>query len=164
MAKWRECNKPTCHELITIPNKYCDKHKTELEQQRLEDNKAKQQQRYKMYNKHNRDKEANTFYQSQAWKNTRNYVITRDNYICQCCGELLNSTKIIDHICPRRIDKTKELDESNLWTLCYRCHSIKTSIEEQIINSPNGSNKIKHISRENWKKYILERLNNKRSN
>ncbi|WP_290033877.1 HNH endonuclease [Ligilactobacillus cholophilus] len=163
MAKYRECIKPTCHELIQIPNKYCEKHRQEIEQQRLEYNKIKQQQRYKMYNKHNRDKQANAFYQSKEWKATRNYVINRDNYVCCVCGEPLNNTKIIDHITPRRADKTKELDTDNLWCLCYKCHNIKTSIEEQIINSPNGKNKIKHINKKNWKKYILERLN-KRSN
>lgn len=141
-----------------MPNKYCDKHRAEIEEQRIEDNKAKQQQRYKLYNQHNRDKQANAFYQSKEWKATRNYVINRDNYMCCVCGEPLSNTKIIDHITPLRIDSSKRLDTSNLWCLCYSCHNIKTAIEEQIINSPNGKNKIKHISRDRYKKYIEERI------
>ena len=158
MAKWRECSKPTCNELIQYPERYCPKHKLEQEQQREQERKEKSYQKNKLYNQHNRNKEANSFYQSKQWKQTRNYIINRDNYICQVCGEPINNRKIIDHITPRRIDKSKELDENNLWTLCYRCHKLKTDIEEQIINSPNGINKIKHISKDNWIKYIKERI------
>ncbi|KRM52350.1 HNH endonuclease [Ligilactobacillus araffinosus] len=156
--KYRECKKPTCNELVQFPERYCPKHKLENEQQREQERKEKSYKKMKLYNQHNRNKEANSFYQSKQWKQTRNYVINRDNYTCQVCGEVITDRKIIDHIIPLRIDKDKQLDESNLWTLCYRCHSIKTNIEEQIINSPNGINKIKHVSKDNWKKYIKERI------
>lgn len=158
MAKWRECQKPTCTELVQFPERYCAKHKLEQEQQREQKRRERSYQRNKLYNQHNRNKEANNFYQSEQWKQTREYVINRDNYMCQICGEVITDRKIIDHIVPRRVDKSKQLDEDNLWTLCYRCHSIKTNIEEQILNSPNGRNKVKHISKDNWKKYIKERI------
>lgn len=157
MAKWRECSKPTCTELIQYPNKYCVKHKLENEQQREKERKEKSYQKMKLYNQHNRER--NDFYQSKQWKQTRNYIINRDNYICQVCGEVITDRKIIDHIIPLRCNVDKQLDENNLWTLCYRCHKLKTNLEEQIINSPNGINKIKHISKDNWIKYIKERIN-----
>lgn len=156
MAKWRECSKPTCNELVQYPERYCPKHKLEQEQQREQERKEKSYKKMKLYNQHNRER--NDFYQSKQWKQTRNYIINRDNYTCQVCGEVITDRKIIDHIIPLRINVDTQLDENNLWTLCYRCHSIKTNIEEQIINSPNGINKIKHISKDNWIKYIKERI------
>lgn len=158
MAKWHECIHPTCHDLIQYPDKYCDKHRQIASEKRAERIKQHSSQRNKFYNQHNRDREANSFYQSKAWKSTRNYVINRDHYMCCICGEPVNNRKIIDHIVPRKIDKSKELEISNLWTLCYRCHTIKTSIEEQLINSANGINKVKHLTKNRWVKYIRERL------
>lgn len=156
MAKWRECKKTTCHELIQMPEWYCDQHKLEAAEKREERQLERSKKRQRIYNQHNRDKEANSFYQSHQWKRTRNYVINRDNYMCQVCGEPVNDRKIIDHIVPRRIDKNLELNTDNLWTLCYQCHRVKTLKEEQIINSPNGINKIKHLSKDRWIKYIKE--------
>lgn len=159
--KYRECSKPTCNQLVPYPEHYCPKHKLENEQKKEQERKEKSYKKNKLYNQHNRNKEANRFYQSKEWHSIREYVINRDNYMCQVCGEPINNRKIIDHIIPRRTCKNKQLDESNLWTLCYRCHKVKTNIEEQIINSPNGINKIKHISKDYWKKYIREIIKEK---
>lgn len=156
MTKWRECTKPTCHELVQYPSKWCDKHQIEINNKRAEYRAEQSSKRQALYNRHNRSKEANSFYHTKQWQQTRNYVINRDHYICQVCGEPVNDRKIIDHIVPRRIDKSLELNTDNLWTLCYRCHRIKTLKEEQIINSPNGINKIKHLSKDRWIKYIKE--------
>lgn len=159
--KWHECIHPTCHELVQYPDKYCANHRQIASEKRAERIKSQSFKRNKMYNQHNRDAGANAFYQSKEWRSTRNYVINRDHYTCQVCNELVENRKIIDHIIPLRIDSSFALNADNLWTLCYRCHTIKTKIEEQIINSPNGKNKIKHLTKERWIKYIRERLANK---
>lgn len=158
MAKWHECIKTTCNELVQYPKQYCEKHKIESVQLNEKKRKERAKKKNKVYNLHNRDKEANSFYQSKAWKSMRHYIIERDHYQCQVCGEPVNDRKIIDHIVPRRVDKTKQLAESNLWTLCYRCHTYKTQIEEQLLNSNNGTNKVKHLTKERWIKYIKERI------
>lgn len=146
--RMRECNYPTCHELIAPDKRYCDKHK-EYEQ-------SQSKQRNKRYNAMYRDKERNTFYQSKQWQKVRNYVINRDYYMCQCCGSAVNDKKIVDHIVPLRIDKTKALSTDNLWSLCDKCHNRKTILEEQILHSSNGVNKIKHLSKNRWIQYIKE--------
>lgn len=143
-----ECAYRTCNELIPTDKRYCDRHK-QYEQEQVKD-------RNKRYNKMYRDKQRNAFYQSKQWQRVRNYVINRDCYTCQVCGSAVTDRKIVDHIIPLRVDKTRALDTSNLWSLCDRCHNRKTIKEEQILHSANGLNKLKHISKERWKIYIQE--------
>lgn len=146
--KVRECSYPTCNELIATDKRYCSKH-TQYEEKRT-------RERNKTYNERFRNRERNSFYQSKQWQRVRNYVINRDCYICQCCGSAVSDKKIVDHITPLRVDKSKALNTSNLWSLCDRCHNRKTTLEEQILHSLNGMNKIKHLSKDRWIKYIKE--------
>lgn len=144
----RECAYPTCNELIPIDRRYCDRHKSYEEQRTRDSNK--------IYNKHHRDKKRNAFYQSTRWEQVRNAVVNRDCYTCQVCGNAIDDRKIVDHIVPLRIDGSKSLDTSNLWTLCSRCHNRKTMLENQILHSNNGINKIKHLTKARWIEYIKE--------
>ncbi|UTD42289.1 HNH endonuclease (plasmid) [Lactiplantibacillus plantarum] len=110
------------------------------------------------YNHTARDKEANAFYHSVQWQHMRDYVYSRDLATCQVCGNAVTDRKIVDHIHPVKISPEKKLDKNNLWTVCYRCHNIKTQLEESIKATPNGDNKLKHIGRDWWQKAIKERI------
>ena len=110
------------------------------------------------YNAVTRSPEANAFYHSISWQRMRDYVYARDMGICQVCGNAVTDRKIVDHIHPLKTSPSEKLDKNNLWTLCYRCHSIKTQLEESIKSQPNGNNKLAHISRTWWVKAIKEKI------
>lgn len=110
------------------------------------------------YNHTTRDPEANAFYHSTQWKHMRDYVYSRDLATCQVCGNAVTNRKIVDHIHPLKVAPDEKLDKANLWTLCYRCHNIKTQLEESIKSQPNGNNKLAHISRTWWVKAIKEKI------
>ena len=110
------------------------------------------------YNHTTRDPQANAFYHSAQWKHMRDYVYAKAMGICQVCGNAVTDRKIVDHIHPLKVAPSEKLDKDNLWTLCYRCHNIKTQLEESIKEQPNGDNKLKHASRDWWKKVIGERI------
>lgn len=110
------------------------------------------------YNRHVRSKEVDAFYHSAQWQHMRDYIYSRDMAMCQVCGQALDDRKIVDHIHPLKVAPNEKLDSDNLWTLCYRCHNIKTDLEQSIKSQPNGVNKLKHISRDWWKKAIKERI------
>ena len=149
---------------------FCDEHK----QADLERKQAYIEKRYKAkstvkgkqlanahmahYNATARDPQANAFYHSTSWQHMRDYVYSRDLATCQVCGNAVTDRKIVDHIHPLKVAPDEKLDKNNLWTLDYRCHNIKTQLEESIKNQPNGNNKLKHISKDWWQKAIKERI------
>ncbi|MEN8553418.1 HNH endonuclease [Lactiplantibacillus plantarum] len=110
------------------------------------------------YNAVTRDPQANAFYHSLQWQRMRDYVYSRDLACCQVCGNVVTNRKIVDHIRALKIAPEEKLDKDNLWVLCYRCHNIKTQLEESIKSQPNGNNKLKHIGRDWWVKAIKEKI------
>lgn len=153
------CEEPGCRELIPLGARWCDKHypKHHAEYEawkakQANDHRRKLKQR--RYNQTKRDDEANAFYHSPQWTKVRNYIYARDLGTCQVCGEVITDRKIADHIVPRRLDKTKQLDTTNLWLLCYSCHTAKTQLEETITSRPNGINILTHADRDWWAKAI----------
>lgn len=74
-------------------------------------------------------KPVNRFYLSTAWKHKRLEILERDNYECVMCREEGKVTTSKDAIL--EIDHIKELDDypelalenSNLRTLCRKCHN-----------------------------------------
>ena len=62
---------------------------------------------------------------SSKWRTVRNNFLQKNPY-CKVCGSTENL--IAHHIIPVHIDKSKELDENNLMTLCQNktlnCHFI----------------------------------------
>lgn len=152
VSKVHECTYRLCHELIPINDRYCDKHSY------LENDRAKY--RNKQYNKYYRNQEANTFYQSKDWKQMRYHVVIQHNYTSQVSNRILPDKDIIvDHIVPRRIDRTKQLSSDNLWLLSREEHNIKTHIEDRILSKPNGKNIITRLDKAWWIKSIKEQLN-----
>lgn len=116
------------------------------------------QARMSHYNHTTRDPEANAFYHSTQWQHIRNCVYSRNMGMCQVCGNAVTDRKIVDHIHPLKVAPNEKLDKDNLWTLCYRCHNIKTQLEESIKSQPNGDNKLKHIGKQWWVKAIKEKI------
>lgn len=68
---------------------------------------------------------AKKFYQSTAWINARNYMMSKYHYICQRCKK--NPAEIVHHIIwltPGNInDPEITLGEKNLIPVCRDCHA-----------------------------------------
>ena len=165
----KHCNARGCDRLVKQGTDFCPTHKqADLERKQAyinQRNKVKSTTKGRQlsnahmahYNAVTRDPQANAFYHSAQWKRMRNYVYSRDMATCQVCGNAVTNRKVIDHIHPLKVAPDEKLDKNNLWVLCYRCHAIKTQLEESIKASPNGDNKLKHISKQWFVKVIKER-------
>ena len=138
LARVKICRKTNCH--VTIPyaqdNPYCATHKDmyrpKPEFKPKSSYERKRQQRE--YNLHKRDKEANEFYMNKTWKHLSAGMKQQALFTCECCGRT-STTKgyiVVDHIIPRKIDKRKQLDKTNLWVICKRCHWYKGMLEEDV--------------------------------
>lgn len=111
------CNKFGCNNLINLKDKYCDTHKLEFK---------KQVKRWrKDYDDRRKDDKYKKFYKSTEWKRLRDYVLKRDNYICQECikEDKITTCNTVHHIVEVREDFSKALNEDNLVTLCHECHN-----------------------------------------
>jgi 5-methylcytosine-specific restriction endonuclease McrA len=68
---------------------------------------------------------AKAFYESPAWRRTREYILKRDAGLCVHCGE---PGVIVHHkieLTPRNIDDPAiALGEDNLETVCRTCHAL----------------------------------------
>lgn len=70
------------------------------------------------------------FYDKIEWKRLRTKTLEKAEGRCTLCGRTIedfneNGRKVkmtIDHIIPRSVDKSLELDESNLRAICDYCH------------------------------------------
>jgi len=165
----KHCNWRGCQRLVKQGTDFCDEHK-QMDLQRKQEyvkqrDKAKSTVKGRQlsnahmahYNATTRDEQANAFYHSASWQHMRNYVYSSDMGMCQVCGNAVTDRKIVDHIHPLKVAPNEKLDKDNLWVLCYRCHNIKTQLEESIKSQPNGNTKLKHISKQWWKQTIKER-------
>lgn len=68
---------------------------------------------------------AKKFYQSSNWINTRNYIMSKNHYICQKCKE--HPAEIVHHIIwlnEKNINNPEiTLAEKNLIPVCRECHA-----------------------------------------
>ena len=75
-------------------------------------------------------KKKDPFYDKIEWKRLRTKTLEKAEGRCTLCGRTIedfneNGRKVkmtIDHIIPRSVDKSLELDESNLRAICDYCH------------------------------------------
>lgn len=157
MARIHNCGHRGCRVKLPMSVRYCDQHKSL--------HKPQDKQYYKQYNSTQRDQEANTFYQSKQWGNMRSYIYARDMGMCQITGQpILNTGRYItDHVHPLSIAPEERLDSNNLWLLSIEAHNVKTMIEKQLLNSPNGKNKAKHVSKDWYRKQVLSYMAKKRN-
>ena len=66
---------------------------------------------------------AKKFYRSKEWQVTREYILKRDNYLCQRCGEPAEEIHHIIRLTPQNITDPKvTMNPDNLISLCKNCH------------------------------------------
>ncbi|MFG6315963.1 HNH endonuclease signature motif containing protein [Bacillus velezensis] len=77
------------------------------------------------YDKHKRDQQSRSFYKSKEWQRCRQFVLRRDNYLCQDClkNKRITQADTVHHIDELKDHPEKALDESNLISLCFSCHN-----------------------------------------
>jgi 5-methylcytosine-specific restriction enzyme A len=71
------------------------------------------------------NKKVHPFYNSSTWRLARKRVLTRDHYLCQRClqKDVLTPAEIVHHIHHLQDHPEQALDESNLQSVCARCHN-----------------------------------------
>lgn len=68
---------------------------------------------------------ARAFYESPAWRRTREYIFKRDAGLCVKCGAPGVIVHHVQPLTPENIDDPNvSLNEDNLQTLCRACHAI----------------------------------------
>lgn len=72
-----------------------------------------------------KSREWNSLYHSATWRRIRLEFLFK-NPFCVKCGD---PAKIVDHIIPHRGQESLFYDETNLQSLCWKCHSAKTLAE-----------------------------------
>lgn len=102
------CSYPGCNELTH--DRYCSKHKREVNKERNDINS-------KIYN--NRWRKASKAY-------------LKDNPLCVYCKkeDRLTPATEVDHIIPHGGDMKLFWNKSNWQSLCKKCHSKKTALED----------------------------------
>lgn len=116
----KPCAKIGCYNLVEYPRVYCEAH------QEYEDRlKAS---KYKEYDKQREDDTIWKFYRTREWYKFRQYILSRDNYLCQECLKENKLTKgnTVHHIVHVRDGLegwNRRLDETNVITICDSCHS-----------------------------------------
>jgi 5-methylcytosine-specific restriction protein A len=109
----KPCGHPGCGRLTEKGNR-CDQHRAEYEAKRLEYQK-----------RHNaRRAESDKFYSTTRWRKLA-AVFKRQHPLCQECERrgYVTQAQIVDHIVPRKRDPARELDWTNLRSLCRTCHN-----------------------------------------
>ena len=84
------------------------------------DNAAARKDADKVYNQRYRNKEADRFYHSAAWKRLSKAVLLKAHYRCAICGGLAVE---VHHVVEVKDDWDKRLDITNLMPLCTSCHN-----------------------------------------
>ena len=83
--------------------------------------------RHQHYNRSRTDKEYTKIYDSKRWQTARKQALYRDGGMCVMCNE---PATLVDHIKEIK-DGGDPYSLSNLQSLCFRCHSIKTQDENK---------------------------------
>lgn len=76
--------------------------------------------------------EINKFRWSRKWREKREQIVERDNYLCQVCkanGRYTYEKLEVHHITPLKEDFDRRLDEDNLIALCEEHHEKAESGE-----------------------------------
>lgn len=105
------CNSIGCTKLTD--GGYCDEHKHDVDNE---------------YRKTRTDIREQKFYKSKEWKKLREHKRSI-NPLCEECLLVGMATPmdVADHIIEIKDDWSRRLDLSNLMSLCYECHNVKTA-------------------------------------
>ncbi|XJS10463.1 HNH endonuclease [Aerococcaceae bacterium WGS1372] len=85
----------------------------------------------------------NEFYNSSRWRKVRDYVMAKNNYLCERCNR---PAKIVHHIEWLNDNNLNDFDialnEANLMAVCQECHNFihysKGLIEDGLMFTPDG--------------------------
>ena len=70
------------------------------------------------------------FYNSRAWKDTREYCLLRDHYACVLCGRAAEEVHHKIRLTQTNIiDPNITLNPDNLISLCHDCHMKQHSLD-----------------------------------
>lgn len=69
--------------------------------------------------------EKEKFYKSKKWERKRNNILRRDDYLCQHCKwyGTRREAETVHHIIHLEDDPSLALVDSNLISLCKKCHN-----------------------------------------
>jgi len=148
MALLKYCNKTGCRELVPLGIKYCPAHTLT----KTQDNK----ERHREYDRHCRNKEAKAFYNSDAWKKTRQRVLARDNnidvflYVTE--GRAVPAVTV-HHIEELSVCPSRRLDMDNLISLSEASHNMISVAYKDKAGKENTQEMLKKCL-ETYKKWI----------
>ena len=65
------------------------------------------------------------FYKSKRWKEKREKILRRDEYLCRECKRYGKATPAttVHHVIPIERDRSLKLNSNNLISLCEQCHN-----------------------------------------
>lgn len=109
------CN---CGKLINQQQRMCDACMSKHIEAKKKSNKV--------YNSYNRDKDIDSFYKTNEWLNTREYILTKYNYIDiwdYFVNQRVTNANTVHHITEIKDDYELRLDEKNLIPLSPKSHS-----------------------------------------
>lgn len=92
---------------------------------RIHDHNHKCYANSKNYYKH--DPEIRKFRNSRAWRKKAEEIKERDKYLCQVClkKNIINTRDLsVHHITPASESQVLRLENSNLITVCEKCHKL----------------------------------------
>lgn len=127
----RPCRTRGCPLTTDTKEGYCKDH--------LKEAQRESRHRHRRYDKRRsenpEERKLNRFYKTQHWRKLRDTYIAK-NPTCALCARLgrLTVGTVVDHIVERR-DGGEDLNQTNLQTLCHRCHTIKTYEEKRKRNN-----------------------------
>lgn len=122
------CNAPSCWDVCVPGTQYCPKHQRDPK----EGQRARDAKRY-------RDNPYRKWYNSNAWKNLRVFVLNRDP-LCKlqitpmCKQHGGDGTSVADHIHDHKGVWALFIDPANVQGVCKPCHDAK--IKELALNQP----------------------------
>lgn len=171
MPKVHRCGELGCMLMVPAKYRYCEQHYKQHHEVYMNSRETKREDKAYQYHQARRNRHydrtvrANTktegeqsisrskFYRSKQWDNVRYNVTQRDGNECQICGAM-KPRMYVDHVIPLRLcTPTQRISPANLWTLCGRCHKLKTDLENSM-----QDNNIKLMGTKNFfKKSVLEK-------
>lgn len=110
------CKHPGCGELIVVGQRYCVTHL----QRHAHDRRFARDVNAEV-------KASHRFYYSAAWKRAREEQLEAFPF----CAECNRPANVVDHVVPRRVDPSRELDATNLQSMCQQCHNRKRQRESR---------------------------------
>lgn len=127
MPQMHRCYHHDCRKLISVRQRYCDEHVID------DDRKSIDKSYYYNRKRDEARQEQLKFYKGKAWRSLRKDVLNRDMNLCQYCqlNDRVTVADMVDHIVPREIAESLELDMDNLVSSCNGCHRLKQDWEQK---------------------------------